>query len=426
MDTPLLTRSAGLRPLLQTLLDGPAELATAILYPLLYISDFPSTRRFLYPEPPVRGPSTLLVVLSDLTNVLDPVKSGRDDMAALTEETRLRGNAKIIASMMSSWPGLLALCARSGGELPPLKLLHQHPDEIPTFPGVRSLVDALRVKSYVIRDVLLDLWFEVLNIRIGRWAQNFLAGRRLTGLQPPSQITLISVFGRPLAYHSTSLAESSTEPDRRTNLFQHYKSLILTVLISSGLLDALAYIVETSASDTQARKATLLLGEILQSAANFLPITICTHIQSIPRLVSCASRFNLQTHFNAISSIFQIDSLARTKYRGTLTPPTPTPQTTTKEEGAGGAVEQVKIKLGMQLDDAHFRQMLLDTQVLITNNYTKWQWDKLYELFQGPLTNQKRLDESIKGIRLLPKLFGFYRPSKNKFSKIKNTKVATP
>jgi hypothetical protein len=89
----------------------------------------------------------------------------------------------------------------------------------------------------------------------------------------------------------------------------------------------------------------------------------------------------------------------------------------------GGAVEAVKLKLGMQIDDAHFRQMLLDTQVLMTNNYTKWQWDKLYELFQGPLMNQKRLDESIKGIRLLPKLFGFYRPSKEKFSRIKKTKV---
>lgn len=221
--------------------------------------------------------------------------------------------------------------------------------------------------------------------------------------------------------------DTTSEPDRRTNLFAHYKSLILTVLISSGLLDALASIVETSTSDTQARKATLLLGEILQSAANVLPISYCTQIQSIPRLVTVASRFNLQTHFNAISSIFQIDSLARTKYRSTLTPPTPTTATTkvddTSGSGSGGAVEQVKLKLGMQLDDAHFRQMLLDTQVLITNNYTKWQWDKLYELFQGPLMNQKRLDESIKGIRLLPKLFGFYRPSKEKFSKIKNTKV---
>jgi hypothetical protein len=94
-----------------------------------------------------------------------------------------------------------------------------------------------------------------------------------------------------------------------------------------------------------------------------------------------------------------------------------------KLDDSTGAVEQVKIKLGMQIDDAHFRQMLLDTQVLMTNNYTKWQWERIYELFQGPLMNQKRLDESIKGIRLLPKLFGFYRPSKEKFSKIKKTKV---
>ena len=180
MDTPLVIRSAGLRPLLQTMLDGPAELSSTILYPLLYISDFPSTRRFLYPDPPVRGPSALGVVLSDLVNVLDPVKSERDEMAAITEETRLRGNAKIIASMMSSWTGLLALCALSGGDIPPNNPLHPRIEEI-TFPGVRSLVDALRVKSNVIRDILLDLWFEVLNIRIGSWAQNFLAGRRLTG-----------------------------------------------------------------------------------------------------------------------------------------------------------------------------------------------------------------------------------------------------
>ena len=233
---------------------------------------------------------------------------------------------------------------------------------------------------------------------------------------------LIIVFGRPLAYHTGDNIDTTSEPDRRTNLFAHYKSLILTVLISSGLLDALAYIVETSTSDTQARKATLLLGEILQSAANVLPITHCTKIQSIPRLVSVASRFNLESHFNAISSIFQIDSLAQTKYRSTLTPPA-APLAKLDETPSTGAVEQVKLKLGMQLDDAHFRQMLLDTQVLMTNNYTKWQWDKLYELFQGPLMNQKRLDESIKGIQLLPKLVRFYRPSKNQFSKIKNTKV---
>src|SRR5277367_1173845 len=125
MDTPLVIRSAGLRPLLQTLLDGPAELASTILYPLLYISDYASTRRFLYPDPPVRGPSALGVVLSDLTSVLDPVKTDRDDLTPVIEEARLRGNAKIISGMMSSWAGLLALCARSGGEIPNVSILHE-------------------------------------------------------------------------------------------------------------------------------------------------------------------------------------------------------------------------------------------------------------------------------------------------------------
>src|SRR5436189_6450740 len=98
LDTALVVQSSGLRPLLQTLLDGPAELSITLLYPLLYISDYPSTRRFLYPEPPVRGPSALCIVLSDLTSVLDPVaKTDRDDLTPIVEEARLRGNAKVIA-----------------------------------------------------------------------------------------------------------------------------------------------------------------------------------------------------------------------------------------------------------------------------------------------------------------------------------------
>src|SRR5208282_4928099 len=129
----------------------PAELSITLLYPLLYISDYPSTRRFLYPDPPVRGPSALGVVLSDLTSVLDPVKTDRDDLTPIVEEARLRGNAKIIAGMMSSWAGLLALCARSGGEIPAeVGILDQEIHTIPTFPGVRSLVDALRVKTCVV------------------------------------------------------------------------------------------------------------------------------------------------------------------------------------------------------------------------------------------------------------------------------------
>jgi rapamycin-insensitive companion of mTOR len=184
LDTALVVQAGGLRALLQGLLDGPVDLSMALLYPFLYVSDFPSTRRFLYPDPPIRGPSVLGLVLSNLTNVMDPSKADLNDLAPVAEETIMRGNAKTIAKMMSTWAGLLALCARSGGELPLAEQGHYHQEveQPPTFPGVRSMVDALRVKSLIVRDVLLDLWFEVLNIRIGSWAESFLAGRRLTGI----------------------------------------------------------------------------------------------------------------------------------------------------------------------------------------------------------------------------------------------------
>lgn len=207
MDTPLAVRSSGLRPLLQSLLDGPAELSVTLLHPLLYISDFPATRRYLYPDAPVRGPSALMVVLSDLTNVVDPVKTDNEDMMAIAEENRFRGQAKVIASMMSSWSGLLALCANSGGGISNLNGVHHELPAAHTFPGVRSLVDALRVKSLVIRDVLLDLWFEVLNIRIGSWAQNFLAGRRLTGIPPQfsTKNSLRETVSVPLKHQSSGI-----------------------------------------------------------------------------------------------------------------------------------------------------------------------------------------------------------------------------
>ena len=187
MDTSLVTKSSGLRPLLQTLLDGPPELSMTLIHPLLYISDFPATRRILYPDPPIRGPSALGIVLSDLTNVVDPPpKTERDGMASITEEARLRGNARVVAGMMASWSGLLALCAESGGEI--------QGGGGDTFPGVRSLVNALRVKSLVVRDVLLDLFFQVLDIRIGSWGQNFLAGRRLTGTIAPPPPIILTLF----------------------------------------------------------------------------------------------------------------------------------------------------------------------------------------------------------------------------------------
>lgn len=119
-----------------------------------------------------------------------------------------------------------------------------------------------------------------------------------------------------------------------------------------------------------------------------------------------------------------------------------------------GKVEQVKIRMGIQIDDVHFRTLLQDTQVglefiirtgyralpttliiakfyhlgflpqiLNTKDHTKWNWENIAELVQGPLLNPRRLEEAMRGSKFIKRLLAFYRPFSHRFSDIKASKV---
>ena len=108
------------------------------------------------------------------------------------------------------------------------------------------------------------------------------------------------------------------------------------------------------------RKTTLLLGEVLKLASRLLPTTYNVKIQLLPELFSSASRFGVD-RFAASSAIYQIDSLNRTLHRSLTT----TPQRLSLDDDRRGQrqVEQVKIKLNMQIDETHFRTLLMDCGV---------------------------------------------------------------
>lgn len=78
--------------------------------------------------------------------------------------------------------------------------------------------------------------------------------------------------------------------------------------------------------------------------------------------------------------------------------------------------------MSVDMDDLKFRSILVETQVLSTPNYIKWRWDLILDLVGGPLTNVKRLEESIKASKFMKRLIGFYRPFKYKYSEVRNTK----
>jgi len=86
-------------------------------------------------------------------------------------------------------------------------------------------------------------------------------------------------------------------------------------------------------------------------------------------------------------------------------------------------VEQVKLKIGMTMDDRTFQSSLLETQVMLTKDYTKWNFETLQELIEGPLLNPKRMEEAIKVSRFIRRLMSFFHPFSHRFSDLARVKV---
>lgn len=72
-------------------------------------------------------------------------------------------------------------------------------------------------------------------------------------------------------------------------------------------------------------------------------------------------------------------------------------------------IQALKLSMDAQLDDATFKDMLHNrSRVLFDKNWTKWNWDIISELLEGPLTNPQRLSEAMK-TKFFKRLSGFFR-----------------
>ena len=87
-------------------------------------------------------------------------------------------------------------------------------------------------------------------------------------------------------------------------------------------------------------------------------------------------------------------------------------------------VEQVKLKMNMQMDDKVFHTSMIETQVMATKDHNIWNFETLQVLIEGPLLNTKRLDEAIRITRFIRRLMTFFHPFNHRFSDIKRVKVS--
>jgi rapamycin-insensitive companion of mTOR len=105
------------------------------------------------------------------------------------------------------------------------------------------------------------------------------------------------------------------EPPPTLTLVDQFIAFLLAVYIEAGLLEALVTLIE-DAKGTLGRKATLLLGEVLQMSNRILPLQYAAQLQALPRLFSGATEFTMPNDRHiALSALSSIDSLNRVQIK---------------------------------------------------------------------------------------------------------------
>ncbi|KAI2630527.1 Rapamycin-insensitive companion of mTOR, N-term-domain-containing protein [Xylaria nigripes] len=376
-DPALLIASGGFAPISEALAQGTYKSPESLCGVLLYLLDAPHTRKYL------RSGYDLEVMFTAFTDVL------------FQYESIVKQNAKAVSLALKTWSGLMSLSMFN-------------------CRAIHSLISSLMLPNDNIRDTVLDLLYSLLRIKPPSWATSYLAGRRLT------------TYGRVATLNSSgpNKCEMAYEDENmEQNFVEHYTALLLAIFIKSGLMPNLLEVAQHSSEPMLKRKATLLIGETLKLASRILPPSWSCELQLLPELFSAAAKFGDEERFNATGIVYQISSVSRTLHRSSAS----------GYSGTGSSPMGV-VEISSSLDDAHkhisaantddatFRQLLVDSNVLSSSNPAKWKWDIMLKLIEGPLTNGKRLEEAIKASKFIKSVIGFYRPFKFKFSEVASTR----
>ncbi|KAF7728197.1 hypothetical protein EC973_006591 [Apophysomyces ossiformis] len=411
LDVGRTVRSGGLRVLVQALHDGLLNMSDVLVQALIYVLDTPDRRCYLRPG-------------VELEMIIAPFTEASKGP---NYEQRLKNSAKMVTLLLKSWAGLFYMCANN-------------------MRASRSVVQALRLPRPETQKMLLDMFFDVFRVKLPKDYDNFLSGRQHTVYLDPT----ISNESGNSSFRSGAVSSSGASVEttvqgaspatgmgtempsggttainaERLKLLDHHLSIIIIIFIESDILMALIDMVKSD--DVYiSRKATLLIGEILQLSTRLLPILMSIQVQSMPKLFALASNFEDEhVRHNATAALAHIDKLTRTRARYSSSAASNNkggrmPNATRGQE----KVHEVKLKIGFAIDDAHFQQLLLDSQVLKGKDHTKWSWEHIVELLQGPLLNPRRLEEAMRGKNFIKRLLAFYRPFKHQFSDINMTKA---
>ena len=378
-DPEIVVEGGGITVLSESMGNGAYHAPETLITPFMHLMDLPARRGML------RNGFEFSSAFASFT---EPPQGSHG------QEERLKTSSRVIAGMFKSWSGLMTLS------------LHD-------FLPVRSVVSSLYITTASVRNAVTDLIADILRIQFPSWASSFIGGRRLT------------TYGRVTNLRGDDPSQQepsrSEEDPQKRNLVEHFIAVALAILLRQGLLRALMHAESTSPSVQLRKKTSLLLAKVLKMAGDLLPSAWSAELQVMPGLFSSAIDFRTDGRVQATASVYEIDRVNRTLYRSVAGQAS---QIQTKEDGSAARTRAAsKSQVEASMDEAQFRQKMLDTGVLNTVNYNKWNWSLIQSLIEGPMQNPKRLDEATRITKFVHRLLGFLRPFKFRFSDAPNTKV---
>lgn len=369
----LLITSNGMSTLTDALAEGTFPAPEGLVASFIYLLDHPRQRKFL------GSGREFEAMFAPFT---DPLLLGGN-------QEKLKTCAKGIAAMMKTWPGFLTLAANGATPL-------------------KTLIESLSYPNPSTRDLVLELLFDILRIKPPSWSSSFLAGRRLT------------TYGRVNGPVETILKRPShDDTDGRFDLTAHFTAIILATMLRVGLVPALMDLIKFEEDSAMKRKSTLLVTEVLKLAHHSLPRSMSARMQVLGDLLSPFDAPGMEYIASNTSMVYQIESINRTSNR---TGASIVHKPGEAEEMAVGPQALERAKYTATMDAKLFTQAVLDTGVPNHTNYTKWNWNIINNLIDGPLTSSKLLEEAIRSTKFIKRLVGFFQPLKWRFAIIRNTR----
>lgn len=378
LKEPMLVSSAGgIGVLAEALGSGVYHAPETLLGPLLNLMDLPAKRGML---------RSGFEFSSAFATFTEPHSSH-------FLEEKLAASSRVIAGMFKSWSGLMTLA------------LHD-------FLPVRSVVSSLYIGEVKVRSATLDLLMDILRFEKRSWSTPFIGGRRLTTY---ARVATLNVD------KETRESIKSDDNSHKRNLVQHFVAVALAVLLRQGLMAALLHAETDSPTDALKRRTSLVIAEVLKKASELLPSCWSAQMQTMPGLFDASLKFNSDERYRALSTVYQVDKVNLKLWRSD--PPSNTLSQTKDQTDSSRARSGSKTQVNANMDEVLFRAKVLETGVLNSINYIKWDWAIILELIEEPLTNPKLLIEALEKSKFVHRLLKFLRPFQFRFSDASNTKA---